>query len=423
MRRKAEVRRQPVAAPPRRDSRPPDLSSSQLLSLHASAGNAAVAQLLTGRPTVQRHAGIDPAAAAHIPTAAEQKDMPSVAEAPGLKTEAAELQEEWKEVKKRVDEWKPPTTDDEKKKLEATQALEADKKRLKEIENRVVEIKRKLKVRIKGDEEETLTRNGIKGGAAAWFADVKPMTFLGKPATVHKLLADRLRQAESALKSFPTPDKGWVQEGHSTLRAPGESLHSFGLAIDLNPGTNPWLVRPTGVYEPAKWTSAYLGAIEHALLLVRGEKLSDDPFFDRPKEADKDKRVEASYDKMKKSSDALAEYFTLADKDKLPQLQAKILQNDPKGKTKDWLTKIKADKKAVVNVGASKSWKNPQKGFLNLDKQLVKAMTASTGAGLTWLGDDTIAGRDIMHFDTRGVGPIKAIWNSANKTFTGLGNG
>lgn len=422
MRQRADVGRRPVATRSGRTGRP-GLGSSHILHLQHTAGNAAVTQLLAARPTVQRHAGIDPAAAAHIPTAAEQKDMPSVAEAPTLKTEAAQLQEEWKELKKKVDEWKPPVTDDEKKKLEATQQLEADKKRLKEIENRVVEIKRKLKVRVKGDEEETLTRNGVKGGAAAWFADVKTMTFLGKNATVHKLLADRLRTAEAALKNLPVPKKGWVQEPHSTLRAPGESLHSFGLAIDLNPATNPWLVRPTGVYEPAKWTKAYLGAIEHALLLVRGEKLSDDPFFDRPKEADKDKRVEASYEKMKKASDALAEYFTLAAKDKLPQLNDKILKNDPKGKAKDWVKKITADKNAVVNVAASKSWKNPKQGFLNLDKQLVKAMTASTGAGLTWLGDDTIAGRDVMHFDMRGVGPIKGIWNSANKTFTGLGNG
>jgi hypothetical protein len=51
---------------------------------------------------------------------------------------------------------------------------------------------------------------------------------------------------------------------------------------------------------------------------------------------------------------------------------------------------------------------------MNLDKRLVKAMTSSTGANLTWLGDDTIAaGRDIMHFDMRDLGPIKKVWSSA----------
>jgi hypothetical protein len=58
------------------------------------------------------------------------------------------------------------------------------------------------------------------------------------------------------------------------------------------------------------------------------------------------------------------------------------------------------------------------------DKRLVKAMTDSTGAGLTWPGDDTVSpGRDVMHFDMRGVGPIKKIWTSAAAKDTYLGNG
>lgn len=394
-----------------------DAAFADVLRLQRSAGNAAVAQLLSSRPTVQRHAGIEPAAAAHIPTAAEQSEMPTVAEAPELKKESGELQEEWKELNKKVKEAKAPTNDAESKQLDD------DKKRLKEIEDRVLEIKGKLKVRVKGDEEETLKKNNIKGGPAAWFADVKTVTFLDKPATVHKLLADRLAKAQDVLNKLKAPDNGWVQEGHSTLRPPGESLHSFGVAIDLNPGTNPWLVRPTGQNEPAAWTNAYLGAIERAMLLVKGKKLSDDPFFSRPNEPDKDKRAEASYDKLKEASDALATYFTLADPKKLTDLEA-LLPNDPKKRTaKAWVTLIKNDKRAVTPVAAQKHWQHPEKGFLNLNKEVVKAMTSSQGAGLTWLGDDTIAGRDVMHFDMRGVGPIKGIWKSEDKTFIGLGNG
>jgi hypothetical protein len=402
------------------------VGAAGILRLQRTAGNAAVSQLLTGRPTVQRHAGMEPAAAAHIPTAAEQADMPTVAQAPDLKREQAELEAEKKELKKKIDAWKPPQTDDEKQKKAAADQLEADKKRMTEIDARIPEIARKLKVRVKGDEEETLTRNGIKGGPAAWFADVSTVTFLDKPATVHKSLAERLKKVETEVKKLPTPANGWVQEGHSTLRGPGESLHSFGVAIDLNPGTNPWLVRPTGMYEPVGWTNAYLGAIERALLLTKGKKLSDDPFFKRPDEADKDKRAEKSYDKLKEASDALAEYFALVDSKNKPDfddLKAKIAANDPTGKFDVWKKKIQADKTTVTTIGGNKKWTNPQKGFLNLNKELVKAMTSSAGGGLTWLGDDTIAGRDIMHFDTRGVGPIKGIWNSANKTFTGLGNG
>ncbi len=413
------AQRRARAMPPTRHGQRRDLRFADVLRLQRMAGNAAVTGLLTGRPTVQRHQGIDPAASAHIPTTAEQKDMPTVAEAPELRKEYGENKLEWVEVDKRIKEANktPPTTDDGKKKLEA------DTKRLKEINDRQAEITRKLKVRVKGDEEETLKRNGIKGGSAAWFADVKPMTFLDRPATVHKLLADRLRSAEAVLKNLPKPANGWVQEGHSTLREPGQSLHSFGLAIDLNPATNPFLVRATGTYEPAAWSTAIIDAINRAIVLVLGKDPTAFAFFTRPDEADKDTRAEKSYDKVKEASDALKKYLTLADKAKLPELEA-LLAYDPKKRTAAaWVKLIKADKTAIKNTGAAKRWKSPQEGFLNLNKDLVKAMTASTGAGLTWLGDDTIAGRDIMHFDVRGVGPIKGIWNSENKTYTGLGSG
>jgi hypothetical protein len=85
---------------------------------------------------------------------------------------------------------------------------------------------------------------------------------------------------------------------------------------------------------------------------------------------------------------------------------------------------IAADRRTLAGHAAAKSWAKPETGFLHIDKRLVKALTDSSGAGLTWLGDDTIAsGRDIMHFDTRGVGPIKRIWSSVLGKATGLGNG
>ena len=53
---------------------------------------------------------------------------------------------------------------------------------------------------------------------------------------------------------------------------------------------------------------------------------------------------------------------------------------------------------------------------------VVEALTSDASGGLTWLGDNTIAsGRDIMHFDMRGVGPIKKIVKSVYGTATPLG--
>jgi hypothetical protein len=100
-------------------------------------------------------------------------------------------------------------------------------------------------------------------------------------------------------------------------------------------------------------------------------------------------------------------------------------EKDPKPRTAaDWIKTIRADRAALGTLAGNKRWQKPQEGFLNLDKRLVTALTGSTGAGLTWLGDDTVSpGRDIMHFDMRGVGPITKIWSSGTGRDTYLGAG
>ena len=89
-----------------------------------------------------------------------------------------------------------------------------------------------------------------------------------------------------------------------------------------------------------------------------------------------------------------------------------------------WIATIKADRTTLKAKARGKSWNAPQTGFLHLDRRLVKALTSSTGGGLTWLGDDTIgSGRDIMHFDMRGPGPIRKIVKSMEGKTVGLGSG
>ncbi|PZS28267.1 MAG: hypothetical protein DLM59_15030 [Pseudonocardiales bacterium] len=398
----------------RLDRQPPGSArqspSDDMLGLQRTAGNRAVSDLLGGRPVVQRHEGSEPEiAAAHVVSSAEETDLPAVADAPALVTEQDELLTERKPLAARV-------------KAAARNAPDvAAADRVKQIDDRLVEIKQQLALRLKGDEAVTLEHNGYTGGTAAWFADVKTITFLGRPATVHKLLAERLAKVEKALKDLPVPPDGWVSETHSTLRKPGQSLHSFGLAIDLNPLTNPFLVQPTGqpIYEPTAWSGSIRDAIEHAALLVLARRADDEAFFTRPDVKDKDARVEASYDKIAEASDALKSYFTLTDADRRAELDTlvhAVKDKDPKHRSaEDWIKLIKADRQTVGSLAAPdrKNWSHPEHGFLNLDKRLVKAMTDSAGAGLTWLGDDTVSpGRDIMHFDMRGVGPITKIWNS-----------
>ena len=323
-------------------------------------------------------------------------------------------------------------------KVPAAKRSEADNARLTEINERLKLIKHRLRLRVQGDttkdEEKTLQINGITGGAAVWFANIHTVKFLDQYATVHDLLSTRLATVEAALQNIPKPRGGWVTEEHSSLRAPGQGLHAFGLAIDLNPSLNPWLIDPgasAGLAsgdrpEDVERSTAIRDIISRAVLLVLARSAADEDFAARPANPDKNARVEASYDKLAGASQALAGYMTLDASDKRPELDrlvAALGTKDPqKRAAADWAKAIAEDRQTLTEAGTIKSWDSPQTGFLHLDKRLVKAMTDTGGAGLTWLGDDTIAlGRDIMHFDMRGIGPIKKVWKGGREIKLGDG--
>ncbi len=389
---------------------------ASLLALQRTAGNAAVARLAAPQRTVQRH-GDQPGD--HTVTPEEQADMPSPADAPALLAENKELYAKKAAIEKATREAakRGETVKDEDKRLSATD------------EARRQELDRKLKLRIKGDEAETLRINK-QGSAADWFAKVKTTTFLGQSVTVHELLAARLKDAEAALKSEkpPTPD-GWIAESTSTLRAPGNSLHSFGLAIDINPGRNPHLVDPNRSKAPSVEantgrTKAIRDIIDRAVLLVLGKTSTEADLQSRPQEADPTKRVEASYDKLRAASDALERYLKLGkaeNRKDLDDLLTKLGSKDTR--TADqWIAQIGKDAKSLPTHAKKKEWMKPETGFLHIDRRLVKALTGP--GGLTWLGDDVVAsGRDIMHFDMRGLGPIHSIRRSAENTTIPLGKG
>ncbi|MFG1603757.1 M15 family metallopeptidase [Actinoplanes sp. NPDC049265] len=347
---------------------------------------------------------------AHALSEEQAKKVPAAADAPGLVAESRTIADRLKTTAKAISVGQAAGRD-----VTAELALKAtDEKRQKEIQEL-------LHLRLVSDEEATLTANGITGGATAWFAEVTSVSFLGQTIQVHRRLAERLAIAEKELAALPTPPGGWITST-SSLRDPGQSLHSFGLAIDLNPGTNPWL------FDPKKSRGdndqKIQDIIDRANLLVLGRTAAQEDFASRPAEADRDKRVEASYDKLQEASSALEKYFTLADPANAAALTA-LINAAATGRTAEqWTKAIAQDRKDLNALGGAKNWRDPTKGFLHLDKRLVKAMTNSAGAGLTWLGDDTIAaGRDIMHFDMRALGPIHRIVKSAANTTVGLGNG
>ena len=358
--------------------------------------------MMSNLPVVQRGGSVDE----HRLSPADQKVLPTVADTPGLVSELAALKQAKKDA--------------------ADAGIVLTKPELARID----EIEHKLSLRTIGDESETLRRNGRKETVAAWFNDVKPFKFLGRTTNVHALLAERLTIAEAALQSEAPPPGGWVKEGHSGLREPGQGLHSLGLAIDLNPSTNPWLINPDAAYaqtvEHTEQSQAVRNVIDRAVLLVNAKTRKEADLQSRPTVPGKDERVEASYDKLADASSALARYFLLKD-DELETLVGQLGAKDPfKGKVAKWKAMIASDRRTIRANAANKKWDKPETGFLDLDKRLVKAMTDSSGAGLTWLGDDTIAmGRDIMHFDTRGLDSvhIRNIWNSTQGGSVNIGDG
>jgi hypothetical protein len=422
-------------------SQSPEVAS--LLELQRTAGNAAVTGLVVAPIGVQRRkepgfgseeggvqyprtpATVSPAAgqpagvAEHLLTETELADLPSVADTPVLLAENKALyaardarRKAYAEAKKKGESPDPATK-------EFTAVEQA----------RVDELNRKLKLRPKGDEEETLKANGITGGHAAWFAEVKAYPWLGKTIVCHRLLAERLAKAETELSGEIPPAGGWFTAAHS-LRKVGESLHSFGMAIDINGSTNPYLLNPDApnaqFVEATANSRAISDVINRAMLLVEAKTAAEADLQSRPANTDKDARALESYDKLQVASNALKSYMELDRPDKRAALDAFIVTLGAKDSrtAEKWIETIKADRKTLEAKASGKSWSSPQTGFLHLDRRLVKALTSSTGGGLTWLGDDTIgSGRDIMHFDMRGPGPIRKIVKTMEGKTIGLGSG
>ncbi len=407
-----------------------------VLDLQRAAGNAAVVHAIQRRTEPgegqsqggylpshdirpAKPAPTPPGVAEHLMTEAELADLPAVGDTPALIAE-------YKQIQASLEARQAAVTQAQKSGQPvdpATQQL------IKDEQARLAEVNRKLTVRTKGDEEETLKANGITTGHRAWFAEVTTVKFLGHDIVCHRLLAERLQKAADALQGETPPARGWFTNAHS-LRKVGESLHSFGLAIDIDGGRNPYLVNPDAanaryVESPAR-SRAIADIINRAMLLVEGKTPAEADLQSRPTDADKDARAMASYDKLQTASSALQQYLKLDQADQKATLDALVLGltgKDPRD-AKKWVTQIAADRTKLQSLAPGKSWSAPETGFLNLDRRLVKALTSSSGGGLTWLGDDTIgSGRDIMHFDMRGPGPIRRIVKTLEGKTVSLGSG
>jgi hypothetical protein len=360
--------------------------------------------------------------AAHLPSAEELANIPAAADAPALLAENQRLyaaraarRREFDAARRRRGGVVPDP---------ATREFTAEE------QARVDVLNLQLRARMKADEDETLRLAGFTQGSAAWFAEVKDYSFLGKTVTVHRLLAERLARAEAQLSGVTPPTGGWFRST-SSLRELGQSLHGFGMAIDLDGGRNPYLVNPdargASDVESTARSRAIADIVDRAGLLVRGLTAAEADVQSRPVNTDRDARALDSYDKLRAASDAVKRYFELDRAAHRPALDAfvRALAGKDARTADEWVTTIGADRTTLREQAQPKNWTDPESGFLSLDRRLVAAMTSSAGGGLTWLGDDTIgSGRDIMHFDMRGPGPIRTIVKSlTGRPPVGLGRG
>jgi hypothetical protein len=306
------------------------------------------------------------------------------------------------------------------------------------------------------DISNTLLYNGTDdatwwGGMVfdATFLDVPIQASGGKVAGVHSELLARLQIAEQKLiQRFPGLSKAQIA-GHmgidqiAGLRPPKKatggsapSFHCFGLAVDINHPTNPFVGNKTPTLdadgdktvtadEQAKYDEFMQNRspriIERAMFLVHGEQFDVEQAITVPK----DKRTNAVtkaghlWDVHHKASEALAEYLRLADDLDGTKLQGLVDTRRKGGDTRDlatWKQRIKDDK-TLITPWDFMHHKAPEKtGYMDLGKELIEALAGD--GGLLW-GGGYGGAKDMMHFDWRNGTIDKRApkgWKSGDKT-------
>jgi hypothetical protein len=273
----------------------------------------------------------------------------------------------------------------------------------------------------------TLKANGTD--ATTWFKAMVPdATFLGQRIRasggnvpgVHRALYEVLKHAERSLLDA-NPGRTAEQLGKQMgiydiagLRPPKKatggslpSFHCFGLAVDINHDTNPFV----GNMKPNKNSPRFAEfsanrsprIIGRAMWLLEGERFD----VEGKGLAKQLENLDAgkAWDLHHRASQALAEYLRLADDlggARLRELVTNAQLRGEKNSLDWWKNRIATDRSVI------KSWdfpahKHPQKtGYMDLPRELVVALA---NAGLLWGGLYRTA-KDIMHFDLRD-GPIR----------------
>lgn len=232
--------------------------------------------------------------------------------------------------------------------------------------------------------------------AANWFNRMADPSVFGWRTQagygLHVTLVRKLRTAERYLRGLPqfkdmTPAELGRTLGITERHAGGRpnlpaqrSLHSFGLAIDIAPTSNPW------VHRTSSWV-----AMRHAAARISGKTLTGGsaPEYFYSLTADPDtgsvRPTGEIWDRVKERSDEFVAYFGL--------------ENNAAERARAEIT----DDHRKLTAGDFGSSRNPNQGFLTHRRELVIALREK--ACLAWGAVDFGAGAegsgDIMHFDVR----------------------
>lgn len=382
------------------------LSAAAILELQRSTGNEAVGQLLS---TPRRRTGISGNSIA-------ERLAPSVQRAPRKSAKwqkssyvlteadkellASQTEKERIQDKARLSKVRARLAALEKarkkRRLSDSEAKElAD---LQALRKRVNAAQRALK---RKDVEEILAAAGHT--VSEWYGDIQVATFLNLSLPVHRALAARLALAEKALIANPDINQkklegaelgtelGMYSAGSMRKPKPAAggsrmSLHTFGLAVDLNYRGNPF-VGLSG----KKITSRI---VKRATSLVDGS----------PIELMEPLARDVAYATLTRASKALSTYLSYRTPGNRAALTRQVSRHTPAqgepGDVDGWLAQLEKDYESLHHGKAAKDFvahKLPEEGFIDLNEQVVLELTR---AGLTWGG--TYAGaKDIMHFDLR----------------------
>ena len=253
--------------------------------------------------------------------------------------------------------------------------------------------------------------------AANWFRHMVAPAFLGETFRngIHAALIRRLRTAERHLLSRPayagmTPvalgAALGLREFHRGARptATTKSLHTFGLATDINYFGNPWIRG-----------EVFTRALKRARLLVSGLQMASGQISTILHRIGTSGRATAAmYDELaafdvdfrtylRLSNDGLSDAISARRADGTPGIFVDPSETDAAAAER-WWARIERDLAELRNVPTFDERRDPRDGFLNLHRDLAVALR-DVGC-LAWGAVDfgPNASGDVMHFDCRTTG-------------------